>query len=886
MDDDSAAPQFHELLRDDPSPGAAGVPTVADPGDKPGHNAPECRSTRPGRRRAGTLAGRRWAALVRRHRAARRWAEGGPLSLHWREQRTHTAPLDTRLTLASASSLKRARRLWAVAPVVLICAGTAGSVLAANTVARSDGMKARRAFATTSVEIASTLQLAILHEEDLVVSAQAFIASNPRATNAEFARWSSSMRAMQRYPELLVWGEPVIVPAGKLAAFAASARVDPTGPLGPASSFQVVPPGDRPYYCFNRLGEARSAADAAPAGFDFCAGALGAANLAARDSGKVSYLPLTIGATTSLGVETPVYRGGSVPSSVAARRAAFIGWVGMAIVPKVILDEALEGHPHMAVALRYDAGASAVVFRAGSAPPGATTRTIDLHNGWKVEAFGAVAGGGVLANSGALALLVALIALSVLLGALVYVLGTSRSRAVELVRERTDELRHQALHDALTGLPNRALILDRIDQMLARARRSRLAAAVLFIDLDDFKDINDTLGHHAGDELLAAVGARLAGAVRTGDTVGRLGGDEFVVLAEGTSLSAGVEVVAEKILEVLSTPFQLAGNNLPLHVTASIGIAAGDRARPEELLRDADIALYQAKAAGKQRAVVFAQAMHTAIEHRRQLEVDLHGALDAGQFFLLYQPTIDLRTNAFTGVEALLRWNHPERGVVSPDDFIPELEASGLIVAVGAWVLEEACRQGAVWHAAGYPFSISVNVSGRQLERHRIVDDVRSALEASGLDAGQLILELTETTLMDDVDATITRLGLLKALGVRLAVDDFGTGYSSLAYLRRFPIDVLKIDRSFVSGMADSDESAALVHTLVQLGKVLGLETIAEGVEDDDQRTRLRAEQVDTGQGFLFARPLDAEAVGRLLGRFPTSADAASRGVEEPSAPR
>jgi len=776
--------------------------------------------------------------------------------------------------------VKRTRRLWAVAAAVLVGAGTAGSVLAANAVARSDGMKARRAFTTSSVEIASALQLAIQHEEDLVVSAQAFVVGNPQVTNAEFARWSSSMQAMQRYPELLGWGETVIVPQSQLSAFAADERADPAGPLGPGGSFQVVPPGKRPFYCLDRLGQTRPGAVPAPAGMDFCTGAVGATNLRARDTGQGSYVPLKVGTTMSLGVNTPIYRGGSVPATVGARRAAFIGWIGMGIVPKVILDRALQGHPHTAVALRYGSSSSGVAFRAGSVPVGAATSTLDLHNGWSVETFGVVTGTGILGNANALALLVAGIALSVLLGTLIYVLATGRSRAVELVRRRTDELRHQALHDALTGLPNRALVLDRIDQMLARARRNRLAAAVLFLDLDDFKDINDTLGHSAGDELLVAVGSRLASAVRAGDTVGRLGGDEFVVLAEGTSLSAGVEVVAEKILEVLSTPFQLAGNDLPLNVTASIGIAAGDRSTPEELLRDADIALYQAKAAGKARAVVFAQAMHTAVEHRRLLEVDLHGALDARQFFLLYQPTIDLRTNAFTGVEALLRWNHPERGVVLPDDFINELEVSGLIVAVGAWVLEEACRQGAAWHTQGYPFSISVNVSARQLERDRIVDDVSAALAASGLDPGQLILELTETTLMNDVDATITRLGLLKSLGVRLAVDDFGTGYSSLAYLRRFPIDVLKIDRSFVSGMANSYESAALVHTLVQLGKVLGLETIAEGIEDDDQRARLKAEQVDTGQGFFFARPLGVEAVDRFLRRSGRSAETAGRGQD------
>jgi diguanylate cyclase (GGDEF)-like protein len=387
----------------------------------------------------------------------------------------------------------------------------------------------------------------------------------------------------------------------------------------------------------------------------------------------------------------------------------------------------------------------------------------------------------------------------------------------------------------------------------------------MFLDLDNFKDINDTLGHNVGDQLLAAAGARLASALREGDTVGRLGGDEFVVLVEGASLAAGAEVVAERILDVLRIPFKIPGSDVPLEVTSSIGIAEGGRSAPEELLRDADIALYRAKAAGKQRAVVFSPAMQHDVDDHRHLEVDLHGALEAGQFFLLYQPTVDLSTGAVTGVEALLRWRHPERGVVRPDDFIPALESSGLIAQVGRWVLQDACKQGATWHCQGHRFTVAVNVSAVQLERDRIIDDVHGALTASGFDPGMLTLELTETALMDDVRATLVRLELLKAVGVRIAVDDFGTGYSSLAYLRQFPIDVLKIDHSFVSGIAISSESAAIVHTLVQLGKLLGLETIAEGIENNDQVIRLRAEGVDTGQGFLFAGPLDVEAVDRLL---------------------
>jgi diguanylate cyclase (GGDEF)-like protein len=401
--------------------------------------------------------------------------------------------------------------------------------------------------------------------------------------------------------------------------------------------------------------------------------------------------------------------------------------------------------------------------------------------------------------------------------------------------------------------------------MLARSRREHTAVAALFLDLDNFKDINDTLGHRAGDELLVSVGERLKSAVRETDTVGRLGGDEFVVLADGVSLEAGVDVVADRLLDVMATPFVISASLVPLSVSASIGIAEGDRATPEEMLQDADIALYQAKAAGKQRAVTFAPSMQESVDHHRRLEVDLQGALEGKEFFLMYQPTVDLSTGAFTGVEALLRWRHPERGVVQPNDFIPALESSGLIVAVGAWVMHDACRQGAIWQSRGHRFTVSVNVAAKQLERDQLVTDVREAIAMSGFDANQLILELTETALMHDAGSTLSRLKLLKSLGVRIAIDDFGTGYSSLAYLRQFPIDILKIDRLFVSGIADSRESAALVHTLVQLGKVLGIETVAEGVETNDQRSRLENEKVDTGQGFLFARPLAVADLDQLL---------------------
>jgi diguanylate cyclase (GGDEF)-like protein len=754
--------------------------------------------------------------------------------------------------------------IWLTAAVLLIVIGTIGSVLGAQAVARSEGQRSRQAFVTSSMEIASTLQLAIQHEEDLVVTAGALVVRNPNASQAVFLQWTSSVRAFERYPEVLTIAELAMVPASQLSAFAARAVVDPTGPLAVDGTFQVTPAGNRPYYCLATALQSRTPSTT-PVGLDYCDTELGAPLLRARDSGQAAYVPYGTGKGAELVLGTPVYRGGVVPGTVQARRDAFIGWTGTSTLPSVILATALVDHPSTAVAFRYESSSSTVTFKAGSAPVGAQSTTIDLQNKWHVVVFGAMTGGGVLTNGNALALLLGGIALFLLLATVIHLLGTGRSRAVQEVRERTDQLRQLAFHDSLTGLPNRTLILDRTGQMLARARREHTPVAAMFLDLDNFKDINDTLGHSAGDQLLAGVGSRLASALREGDTVGRLGGDEFVVLLEGASLAAGVKVVADRILEVLRTPFEIPSSDAPLAVTASIGIAEGDRATPDELLRDADIALYQAKGAGKQRAVLFSRSMQESVDDHRHLEVDLHRALENGQFFLLYQPTVDLATGAFTGVEALIRWRHPERGTVGPDEFIPALESSGLIVPVGRWVLEAACRQGAAWQHQGRRLTVSVNVSAVQLERDRIVDDVHGALQASGFDPAMLILELTETALMHDVQATLTRLTLLKAIGVGFAIDDFGTGYSSLAYLRQFPIDVLKIDQSFVSGIADSSESAAIVHTLVQLGKVLELKTHAEGIENGNQLMRLRMENVDIGQGFLFARPLEVDAVDRLL---------------------
>jgi diguanylate cyclase (GGDEF)-like protein len=434
-----------------------------------------------------------------------------------------------------------------------------------------------------------------------------------------------------------------------------------------------------------------------------------------------------------------------------------------------------------------------------------------------------------------------------------------RQRASEELSSREKELVFLATHDALTGLPNRTLILDRIEQTLTRARLKQEPVAALFVDLDNFKAINDSLGHGTGDELLCAVAERLEGVIRETDALGRLGGDEFVVVADGISLAAGPELVAERILEAFREPFSLGPNGETLvHAKTSIGIATGVRASAEELLRDADIAMYRAKWGGKSRYLVFESGMEAEAQSRLEIEMDLQSALGNEEFFLVYQPTFDLQTMVPTGVEALIRWRRPGRGVVQPEDFIPLLEDSKLIVDVGAWVLREACEQGAKWQRDGRALELSVNVSQLQLDTDDLIDDVKLALAASGLRPETLTLEITETSLMSDAEETARRLEELKELGVRIAVDDFGTGYSSLTHLRQFPVDVLKIDRSFVSQLAEGGENAILLQTLVQLGKALEIETTAEGVERPQDLSVIRDKECDNAQGFLFTRPLSA----------------------------
>jgi diguanylate cyclase (GGDEF)-like protein/PAS domain S-box-containing protein len=430
------------------------------------------------------------------------------------------------------------------------------------------------------------------------------------------------------------------------------------------------------------------------------------------------------------------------------------------------------------------------------------------------------------------------------------------------------EMRHQAQHDFLTGLPNRMLLNDRITQAIALARRSACYPALLFLDLDKFKHINDSLGHAVGDLLLQAVSKRLVDCVRASDTVSRHGGDEFVILLADEHQPQHAALAAEKILLALSVPFTIDAQEL--HTSTSIGISVypDDGAEPATLIKNADTAMYHAKERGRANYQFFRHDMNTRAVERQLVESNLRRALERSEFRLHYQPKVDLATGRITGVEALLRWEHPEWGLVQPERFISIAEECGLIVPIGRWVLREASAQAVRWRQAGHPaVSIAVNVSALEFRHREFFDHALGVFKATGVDPTCLQLELTESVLMRDVAATAGLLAKFKAMGVQIAVDDFGTGYSSLSYLNQFPIDVLKIDQSFVRAIdAGAGSNGAIVSAVIGMGKNLHHLVVAEGVEDLEQLAFLKAHNCNEGQGYWFSSPVDAAAMGAMLG--------------------
>jgi diguanylate cyclase (GGDEF)-like protein len=432
---------------------------------------------------------------------------------------------------------------------------------------------------------------------------------------------------------------------------------------------------------------------------------------------------------------------------------------------------------------------------------------------------------------------------------------------------RTVQAMHAAFHDALTGLATRALFLDRL--AAAALRRDRPTVGLLFVDLDRFKIVNDTMGHAAGDALLVQVADRIRGCLRAGDTAARFGGDEFAALLWGADLEESGRV-ADRIIEAVRRPYLVNGRQV--YINASIGIATGvaGECDADDLLRDADVAMYHAKRNGKGRRQVFEPHMHEELIERMLLEADLRRALERDELVLHYQPIISLDSGRVTGFEALLRWHRPGHGLVPPAQFVPLAEETGLIVPIGGWVLAEACRQADDWRrrfGPGTSIEMNVNLSARQLEQPGLVAEVAEVLARTQLPPSALVLEITETVLHSNVEAASATLGALKRLGIRLALDDFGTGYSSLSCLQQFPVDIIKIDRSFVESGRDGGRSTAFATAIVQLGQMLNLETVAEGIESTEHLDALRAARCEVGQGYLFSRPVPADQAAALLNR-------------------
>jgi diguanylate cyclase (GGDEF)-like protein len=737
-----------------------------------------------------------------------------------------------------------------------------------------------RSFQSAAANLAAALRDRLDTDIQLTGTMRAIAALEPNAGQTRYEAWYAQLQRGES-AELQGADAALIVPvaASKLAAFEQRLLADPAfrKKLG-SGTYQVLPAGSRATYCLSQaiVGPAVGITSYALT-LDYCAPEfplIGRSpfpaliqTLASSGSFVVTPVPLSPGGTL-VAIGAAVYRPGSPLATAAQRRAAVIAYIATTFDSDALIRSVIDQQRAVVLALyhRNVGGGRQLIGRAGTSHAAGFSSRRDLGDGWVALISGTAGSTGSPTAQGLVVFAVGAL-LTALLILLYMSLARSRQRAWGLVGEKTEELEYRALHDALTGLPNRALVLDRAEQVLARARRRDVPVTALFMDVDGFKQINDRFGHKTGDEVLRQIGARLQSVLRGSDTVGRLGGDEFVVVLDCDGPDAAEpQRVAERILGALRAPLELPDGAHPhVSVSASIGIATSLPDSAEDLLQEADIAMYQAKAAGKSGYVLFAKEMEVAASERASLEMDLADALETDQLFLDYQPLLDLETEQVVAVEALLRWQHPTRGVITPDGFIPIAESSGLIAPIGRWVLHNACGQAAAWRARGFAVGLAVNVSPRQLERADFPAEVRAALADSGLEPAALTLDISEATLARRPASAAQLLAELKAVGVGIAVDDFGAGYASLGHLHRFGVDAVKIDRSFIGGLTDDATADAVAHTLIKLGKTLGITTVAEGVEHDTQLRRLRAEGCDLAQGFLFARPLTPEALEHFL---------------------
>jgi diguanylate cyclase (GGDEF)-like protein len=747
-------------------------------------------------------------------------------------------------SLEDAHSLRRSPRgsfggtSWLVLAVGLVLSVSAG-VFWKGVVDRREAA----AFDATAANVQNVVATQLDRQQDLLRNVVGLIGAEPALTNAQFETWYTTASVADRYPGNLGIGYVERVPREQLDAFVARQRADPATGVGGSDTFVVVnSEPEAEHLCLLRLGFSQVTEEpdlVAPAGLDYCAptivpgqpspfeAMLDASSVAAGPA----VTPLKSLPRQGLAIEAlPVFRPGPVPDTADERREATIGWVLGLLSTDSLVEPAVAGREALSVVVDHRDGDEWARVATGGDPEvdadDDSTLPVSPDGDWTITVVQG-SSTGLPGSSQGIVVLVLGCVITLLVVALVRAIGGSRDRAMAMVREKTEELAQQALHDDLTGLPNRALLVDRTERLLARQFRYGGDVAVLFLDLDNFKGVNDSLGHGAGDAYLRAVAQRLRATLRDSDTVGRLGGDEFVVLIDGDDCHRDAVEVARKILDVMGEPVEINGVAVP--VSCSIGVASGPSENAEALFHDADLAMYQAKQSGKGRFVVFERGMRDNVRDQLTLGWELREAIATGGLRLVFRPIFDLRTAAPSGLEAGLRWEHPTRGMLGPDVLVPVAEEAGLLPVVGRWAIREACAQAARWRSRGTIIRVAVKVSDHQFGDPGLVDAVFAALEGSGLPPAQLMLEVNERALVGGDPEVADRLRALKALGVSIAVDDFGAGHSSLRYLRRFPLDAIKLDRALVRELADSPESRALVRTVVQVGDVLDVEILAEG---------------------------------------------------------
>jgi diguanylate cyclase (GGDEF)-like protein len=751
---------------------------------------------------------------------------------------------------------------WAPVGLLLITSGLA--VEASRYVVATGEARLRSAFLADAEETRHDIQLRLNSHFDVVRATTALLTANNEISGAEFRAFVMALRLRDQYPGLDGIGLGLRVPMRDLPSFQRASALDGT-PL------KVWPSGLRPDYYPVTFLEPMDQRSISTIGFDLTTDeTVRAAMERSRDTGQpivsvasAPALSATLG-TTFLFLD-PIYRRGGPVQTVEERRLALVGFAFSPFSAANLLNVVAAGSPSVAFEVHNSeaSGATTLLYRsaAESGRDGFESAATVVVAGqpWLVVVR-SIARKNVIVPAAA-----ATLGAGLLVAFMLFAVTRAQVRAWETAARHEMALRQVALHDPLTGLPNRALLDDRLANAIAAAQRHSRRLAVLFVDVDRFKQINDAWGHASGDALLRSVAERLLGCVRNSDTVSRHGGDEFVILLMSIDQAQPVASRAQEIINALVVPHTVGHHTVKITVSIGVSVYPDDGHEAATLLQAADAALYQAKEHGRDRYEFFTAEMNARAVARQAVEASLRRALTRQELQLHYQPKVDFATGATTGVEALVRWRDPERGLIGPMEFVPIAEESGLIVPIGRWVLREACRQARAWYDAGAPVTVAVNVSSVELRANDFAEHVSKILDETRLEPRYLELELTESVLMQHATSAVRVLQALRARGVTIAVDDFGTGYSGVSYLRQFPIDVLKVDQSFVREITETPDGFPIVSAMISLGRSLGHRVIVEGVETPQQYAFLRAQQCGEGQGFFFSRPLPADQITTFL---------------------